>query len=112
MVAANALLAPLTLGLVPRLRLPVVVLEIVAGVLVGPQVLGVVEVDLPVSIVALLGLALLLFLAGLEIDITSCADRCCGSSWNTLGHQCWGRCGSGLGNRMVGREPRPRLVMG
>ncbi len=69
MVAVIALLAPLTLGLTPGLRLPAVVLEIVAGIVVGPQVLGWVEVDLPVSIVALLGLAFLLFLAGLEIDV-------------------------------------------
>ncbi len=68
-VTVIALLAPLTLGLAPRLRLPAVVLEIVAGIVVGPQVLGWVEVDLPVSIVALLGLAFLLFLAGLEIDV-------------------------------------------
>src|SRR5215218_1061215 len=69
MVVVIALLAPLTLGLAPRLRIPAVVLEIVAGIVVGPQVLGWVEVDLPVSIVALLGLAFLLFLAGLEIDL-------------------------------------------
>jgi Kef-type K+ transport system membrane component KefB len=69
LVAVIALLAPLTLGLAPRLRLPAVVLEIVAGIVLGPQVLGWVEVDLPVSIVSLLGLAFLLFLAGLEIDV-------------------------------------------
>src|SRR5690349_9391183 len=68
-VTVIALLAPLCLGLAPRLRIPAVVLEIVAGIVVGPQVLGWVEVDLPVSIVALLGLAFLLFLAGLEIDL-------------------------------------------
>ena len=68
-VAVIALLAPLTLGLAPALRFPSVVLEIIAGVVVGPQVLGWVEVDVPVSIVALLGLAFLLFLAGLEIDV-------------------------------------------
>jgi Kef-type K+ transport system membrane component KefB len=68
-VTVIALLAPLTLGLAPALRFPSVVLEIIAGVIVGPQVLGWVEVDLPVSIVALLGLAFLLFLAGLEIDV-------------------------------------------
>jgi Kef-type K+ transport system membrane component KefB len=68
-VAVIALLAPLTLGLTPALRFPSVVLEIIAGVVVGPQVLGWVEVDVPVSIVALLGLAFLLFLAGLEIDV-------------------------------------------
>jgi Kef-type K+ transport system membrane component KefB len=45
------------------------VLEIVAGIVVGPSVLGWVDADLPVRIVALLGLAFLLFLAGLEIDV-------------------------------------------
>ena len=64
-----ALLAPLLLGLAPVLRVPAVVLEIVAGIVVGPHGLGLVEVDLPVQIVALLGLAFLLFLAGLEIDV-------------------------------------------
>jgi Kef-type K+ transport system membrane component KefB len=68
-VTVIALMAPLTLGLAPALRIPAVVLEIIAGVVVGPQVLGWVEVDLPVSIVSLLGLAFLLFLAGLEIDV-------------------------------------------
>jgi Kef-type K+ transport system membrane component KefB len=61
--------APLALGLVPRVRLPAVVLEIVAGILLGPAVLGWVEVDEPVEILSLLGLAFLLFLAGLEIDL-------------------------------------------
>ena len=73
-----ALIAPLTLGFAPRLRFPAVVLEIVAGVVVGPSVLGWVEVDLPVSIVAVLGLAFLLFLAGLEIDVRQLRGRCCG----------------------------------
>ncbi len=67
-VSLIALLAPLALGLAPRVRVPAVVLEIVAGVVVGPSVLGWVEPDLVVSIVAVLGLAFLLFLAGLEID--------------------------------------------
>jgi Kef-type K+ transport system membrane component KefB len=61
--------APLVLGLVPRLRLPAVVLEIVIGILIGPAVLGWAEIDEPVEVLALLGLALLLFLAGLEIDL-------------------------------------------
>jgi Kef-type K+ transport system membrane component KefB len=67
-VAAIAFLMPLGLGLVPSLRLPSVVLEIVAGIAIGPAVLGFVEVDLPLQVLALLGLAFLLFLAGLEID--------------------------------------------
>src|SRR6476619_8669157 len=74
-VSIVALLAPLTLGLAPALRVPSVVLEIIAGVILGPQVLGWVEVDLPVGIVALLGLAFLLFLAGLEIDVHQLRGR-------------------------------------
>ena len=68
-IAAIAVAAPLAVGYVPALRIPAVVLEIVAGIVVGPSVLGWVEVDLPVEILALVGLAFLLFLAGLEIDV-------------------------------------------
>ena len=67
-VMAIAFAAPLLLGLFPRVQLPSVVLEIVAGIVVGPSVLGIVEVDEAVQVVALLGLAFVLFLAGLEID--------------------------------------------
>jgi Kef-type K+ transport system membrane component KefB len=68
-VAALAFAAPFVLGLAPRLRLPAVVLEIVAGIVVGPSGLGWVKIDEPVTILALLGLSFLLFLAGTEIDI-------------------------------------------
>jgi Kef-type K+ transport system membrane component KefB len=66
-VAAVAFMAPLLLGLAPRLRVPAVVLEIVAGIVLGP-VLHWVHVDLPIQVLSTLGLAFLLFLAGLEID--------------------------------------------
>jgi Kef-type K+ transport system membrane component KefB len=69
-VVAVAFLAPLALGLAPRLRMPAVVLEIVLGIAIGPSGLGWVTVDEPVSILALIGLAFLLFLAGLEIDVS------------------------------------------
>ena len=68
LVMAVAFAAPLALGLFPRLQLPSVVLEIVAGIVVGPAVLGWVEVDQAVEVVALIGLAFVLFLAGLEIE--------------------------------------------
>jgi Kef-type K+ transport system membrane component KefB len=67
--------APFLLGLLPRLRIPAVVLEIVAGIVVGPAVLRWVRVDLPVQILALLGLAFLLFLAGTEIDLQRLRGR-------------------------------------
>jgi Sodium/hydrogen exchanger family len=68
-VVAVAFAVPLLLGLVPWLRLPSVVGEIVAGIVLGPSLLGWVEVDLPLQVLAVLGLAFLLFLAGLEIDL-------------------------------------------
>jgi len=74
-VLAIAVVAPLALGLVPRVRVPAVVLEIVLGILVGPSVLGWFEADLAVQVVALVGLAMLLFLAGLEIDVAGLRGR-------------------------------------
>jgi Kef-type K+ transport system membrane component KefB len=61
-------LVPIVLGLLRRLRLPSVVLEIAAGIVIGPAVLGWVHVDVPVVVLSWLGLTFLLFLAGLEID--------------------------------------------
>ena len=69
-VVAVAFAAPFVLGLAPRLRLPSVVLEIVAGILIGPAVLGIVQVDQTIEVVSVIGLAFLLFLAGLEIDFS------------------------------------------
>src|SRR5437660_1577366 len=74
-VAAIAFLAPLLIGLFPRARVPAVVLEIVAGIAVGPSGFGWVKVDLPIQILSLMGLAFLLFLAGLEIDLARLRGR-------------------------------------
>jgi len=67
-VVAVGFAAPLVLGFAPRLRLPSVVLELVAGIVLGPAVLGWVHVDEPVEVLSVIGLAVLLFLAGLEIE--------------------------------------------
>src|SRR5438874_10945816 len=75
-VSAIAVAAPLIVGLFPRIRVPAVVLEIAAGIAVGPHGFGLVKrVDLPVQILALVGLAFLLFLAGLEIDVERLRGR-------------------------------------
>ena len=74
-VAAAGLLAPLALGLFPRVRIPAIVLEILLGVVIGPSVLGLVKPDLPVTVLALIGLAFLLFLAGLEFDVERLRGR-------------------------------------
>jgi Kef-type K+ transport system membrane component KefB len=44
------------------------VLEIVLGIVIGPEVLGWVSIDTPIQVLSLLGLAFLLFLAGLEVE--------------------------------------------
>src|SRR3974390_3046589 len=74
LVVAVAVAAPLCVGYLPRLRVPAVVLEIVGGIIIGPSVLGWVHVDLPVPILPLFGLAFLLFLAGLELDVHRLRD--------------------------------------
>ena len=74
-VVVVAFLAPLLLGLTPARRLPAIVLEIVAGIVIGPSVLGWVKVDLPISILSVLGLAFLLFLAGLEVELERLRGR-------------------------------------
>ena len=68
-VGAIAVGVPLFLGLVPAVKVPAVVLEILGGVLVGPAVLGWVHLDVAVRVVSDLGLGFLLFMAGFEIDL-------------------------------------------
>jgi len=74
-VTVVAFMAPFLLNLTPARRLPAVVLEIVAGIVIGPSGLGWVRVDLPIQILSLLGLAFLLFLAGLEVELEQLRGR-------------------------------------
>ncbi len=68
-IAVIAVLVPVVLGLLPMIPLPGAVLEVIAGIVVGPSVLGWVHIDAPVEVLSDLGLGMLLFLAGLEIDV-------------------------------------------
>ncbi len=68
-VGVVAVAVPLLLGLVPAVKVPPVVLEILAGILVGPEVLGWVHLDVAVRVTSDLGLGFLLFMAGYEIDL-------------------------------------------
>ena len=75
-VAAVAALAALLAGLLAgRLPLPVVVLEIVLGILIGPDLLGLAKPDDFIEFFSSLGLGMLFFFAGYEIDF----DRIRGS---------------------------------
>jgi Kef-type K+ transport system membrane component KefB len=68
-IAGISVLVPVVLGLLPRLAVPGAVLEVIAGIVVGPSVLNWARIDAPVEVLSTLGLGMLLFLAGLEIDV-------------------------------------------
>src|SRR4051794_39330070 len=75
LVVAAAFAAPFVLGFFPKVRLPAVVLEIVAGIAIGPSGLGWVTVDSTIQVLATIGLVFLLFLAGLEIEFDHLRGR-------------------------------------
>jgi Kef-type K+ transport system membrane component KefB len=68
-VAVIAFVAPLIRGMVPQILVPAIVLELVAGIIVGPHGLGLAESNGPVNVFSTVGLACLLFLAGREIQV-------------------------------------------
>ena len=72
---AAAAAAPLIVDLLPVPKVPAIVTEIVAGILIGPQVLDIVRVTAPLEVFSQLGLVFLFFLAGLEVKFRRTADR-------------------------------------
>ena len=68
-VILTAALAAVTVVVVPkRLAPPVVVVELIFGIVIGPQVLGLAEPDEFIDFFSNLGLGMLFFFAGYEID--------------------------------------------
>lgn len=73
-VIALAFLVPVLLSRLRGLFIPIVVGELVAGMIVGKSGFGIVPQDHPIlSVLAPLGFAFLMFLSGLEIDLGSFA---------------------------------------
>lgn len=70
-----AAFAPLFNELPIRLRLPLVVLELVFGIVVGPQVLDLVANEGSLRTLSALGLSFLFFLAGMELDFHELRGR-------------------------------------
>ncbi|MFE5483612.1 cation:proton antiporter [Streptomyces sp. NPDC056527] len=69
LIMAIAVLAPLlAYGVGRRLPVPLVIFEIVLGILIGPDVLGWAHTDALIDGLSELGLAMLIFLAGYEIE--------------------------------------------
>jgi hypothetical protein len=56
-------------GLALVLRQPLIVGFIAAGILVGPQALGVIESPAEIELLATIGISLLLFVVGLKLDV-------------------------------------------
>ncbi len=74
-ILAAAVLAPLLSEIPTRLRVPVVVLEIVIGIIIGPHVLGLVQFDGFVETMFAFGIAATLFMAGMELDFPEIRGR-------------------------------------
>ncbi len=68
-IAVLLLMAAVIGAIAVRLKQPLIVAFIVVGMLVGPSVLGWVSADDQVDLLAKLGIALLLFVVGLKLDL-------------------------------------------
>jgi Kef-type K+ transport system membrane component KefB len=73
--AIIAVLSPLAAELPIGLRLPMVVVEVGLGIIVGPQVLGWVTPTGMLGVLGYLGLIFLFFLAGMEINFRAVRGR-------------------------------------
>src|SRR5215204_1288203 len=75
MVIAAALAAIIVLAASPRVAIPVVVLELVLGIVIGPQGFDLASVDATTTLLGNLGLGMLFFFAGYEIDFDRIKGR-------------------------------------
>jgi Kef-type K+ transport system membrane component KefB len=75
LVIAVGILAPLLAEIPIGLRLPVVVLEVLLGILIGPEVLGLVEQGAFLEAMYAVGTAAVLFMAGMELDFAQIRGR-------------------------------------
>ena len=74
-VMVAAVLAPLLAEIPIGLRLPVAVLEVVLGIVIGPHVLHLIEPNSFLSFMTNVGTAVMLFMAGMEIDFRHIRGR-------------------------------------
>lgn len=76
LVPLIAVFAPLAVrGLAPWVRVPIVVFELILGIVVGPSLLGWVETGPFYDGLAQFGLAMLFFVAGTELDLAAIGRR-------------------------------------
>lgn len=69
-IAALAFLLPLIVSRFKRVKIPVVIAEIIAGIIVGKSGFNIIQNDLWIEFLSLFGFAYLMFLSGVEIDFS------------------------------------------
>jgi Kef-type K+ transport system membrane component KefB len=74
-VFVAAVAAPLLAEIPVGFRVPVVVLEVVLGIVIGPHVLGLVRFEGFVAVMFTFGMATTLFMAGMELDFGQIKGR-------------------------------------
>jgi Kef-type K+ transport system membrane component KefB len=74
-VIAAAIAGVIVLALAPRLTIPVVVVELLLGIVIGPQGADIARLDPTTSLLGDLGLGMLFFFAGYEIDFDRIKGR-------------------------------------
>ena len=67
LIFCAAALAPILSRVTKRIIVPVVVVEILLGILIGPQVLDIAKPDPYIQFLSAFGLVVLFFLAGIEV---------------------------------------------
>jgi Kef-type K+ transport system membrane component KefB len=68
-IVVAAAIAPLIVGLLPKPRVPEVVVLVLLGILIGPEALGLANKDGPIILLNDVGLGFLFFIAGYELDL-------------------------------------------
>lgn len=74
-ILAAAVLAPLLAEIPIGFKVPVVVLEVVLGIVIGPQILNLVQFDGFVVTMFMIGMAATLLIAGMELDFAEIKGR-------------------------------------
>lgn len=75
LIALIMVISPLIAELPLGFRMPMVVVELVSGIIVGPHVLDLVQVDAVLAFLGTFGLTFLFFIAGMEIDFSLLRGR-------------------------------------
>ncbi|WP_369234460.1 cation:proton antiporter [Streptomyces sp. R21] len=111
LIMAIAVLAPLVAyGLGRWVRIPLVIFEILLGILIGPDVLGWTHHDQVIDTLSDLGLSMLIFLAGYEIEFAAVRG-------DTLRRSAWAwvislAVGLGLAFALTGADVPKSFVIG